>query len=262
MLMRHVLYLSLFSSMLAASQEPTSLADSFEVADRSSEVYELQDLDDHWHPIAKTGRYLSDTDVVVGVDQHGRIAAAADADKDGLIDRTYRFVPAEPIHKQFEFTLSAAEVSLGNAVLIIRANDDSFLLWASLKGASVAPPETLDAYAFKFVHTNGVEIASDSKFNESEFHRMEYLSFRDALTWPASFWVVQPGASHTQGGGLFCETGCETGGPGSQACSIDGCFADPEECFVRCATGYYACCKCSGFVLESAKCRCCPDDPQ
>lgn len=209
------------------------------------------------------------SNVLLGVDALGRIAIAADFDKDGMSDRILLFTGQDRLDGPWSRYLSDAYISVQEGTALVTSKPDSFGMSIAV---SVASPQPVPSWVKDAnVHSGGRELVQlwDDKGTVS----IHSLGHNDISTWPDTLWMdllgePPSGAPLLMGGcdRFCCDDGnCTSGGATATGCSIGGCSGSPTSCSVSGCSGgtppptppTFACCKC-GIDGQggNANCRC------
>ncbi len=203
-------------------------------------------------------------DVVVGVDELGRVLVALDsaADSDDKVDEFFLFTGEDRLEPTWWEHVDDAVVTVKDRSLKVVGPDARFVVLLTVrnpKGASGSGngegPGQAPPGAFVFRATNGLELAMVT--NSPLFgidHGVHDHVWDQLQSWPESFWYDYHDPASGQ-----CVNGddCDAGGEGANACSVT-CSVF-SGCEVSCGNpDDFACCKCFFFFFT---CRCRPCIP-
>jgi hypothetical protein len=202
------------------------------------------------------------SDVLVGVDVLGRVAIAADFDRDGISDRIILYTAQERLQGPWSRYLTDAVISIQKGTVLVTSKADAFGLSAAV---SVARPQALPSWVNEpILMSAGRELVQ--LFDTKGAVPIASLDHNVVATWPESLWMdllaEQPVVALGGCTRECCEDGsCTSGGAASTSCSIGGCTGNPSSCSVSGCGGTtpnnFACCKC-GIDGQGgdANCRC------
>jgi hypothetical protein len=200
--------------------------------------------------------------ILIGVDALGRLAVAADFDRNGTSDRIIMYTAQERLQGPWSRYLADAVISLEKGSLLVTSKSEGFGLSAAV---SVARPQALPSWIKEpVVHEAGRELVQ--LFGADDAIAMASLDYEEIGSWPESLSMdllaEQPFVALGGCTRECCDDGpCNSGGPPSTSCNIGGCAGAPSSCVVSGCGGTqpnnFACCGC-GLNGQGgpAKCRC------
>lgn len=199
-------------------------------------------------------------DVLVGVDDLGRVLIAADEQPlDGRTDYYFLFTDRERIGGGPWSERGFGQVLISNDSESLRLVLPTRQLWVSLAVEGREPVRGGEPPPFTVIQLQeGIELVNlDAE--SAEGAALDSLDVADLSTWPQSFVydLLDPAS-----GPCADDSTCTAGGQGSTGCSIGGCPGTPHSCSASCGEDQFACCKCWPgspiFGGGYASCRCLP----
>lgn len=199
--------------------------------------------------------------VLVGVDVLGRLVAAIDSDRDGRVNDYLMFVDESRFEGPWSTVLDRASVFTSHGAARIEAEDVAFGATVVMKGG-VPPALTRkpDAFVRTLIRSSGAAMLHVSN-DVGESVSLTNLDVTNIYTWPTPFQQQEDLASPDTEWCTSCSDpppDCDSGGCGSNACSISATAVPPlPGCSVMCTAGKYACCNNRFMAAPICTCRKC-----
>ena len=210
--------------------------------------------------------------VLIGADVLGRIAIAADYDRDGLVDEVMQYTAGTRLSEPRPVLLERAKVTQTTFALMVEAADRSLAVaLVVVNSANEGPrsiPRSWRRYSEVIVEKDGVALYRTElpPVIQQQFAAYDHNSI---YTWPENFQkdLLYVGTGVPTGkcagpGCLGCECndafdpGCSTGGCGAATCNCAAspCTGGPNPC----QPGWFACCVCA-LITGTTQYRCTAD---
>ena len=196
--------------------------------------------------------------VLIGADVLGRIAIAADYDRDGFVDEVMQYTATTRLSEPRPVLLERAKITQTTFALMVEAADRSLAVALVVdNGANEEArpiPRSWRRYSEVIVEKDGVALYRTElpPVIQQQFAAYDHNSI---FTWPENFQkdllYVGTGVPTNKCAGKGC-MGCECNDALDPACSTGGCGSETCPCASPCSggpqacqPGWFACCVCT-----------------
>jgi len=215
---------------------------------------------DSTSPLPQNKEVHTRATVLIGADVLGRIAIAADYDRDGIVDEEMLFTTTTRLKGPQPVLLKNAEVITRTSSVVVVAGDRSLAVAVSVSGephVSPSIPRSWQRYSQVVIDQDGIALSRKVR-PETQKQPLSAYDHYSLYTWYPGFekdmlhvgtgQCLQPGCA---GVGCNCNDsgyGCTNGGCGAASCP---CASPCSGGSQSCGGGYWACCICT-LNLEGA----------